>query len=574
MNLKRLMKKFSNKLNIRSVKKCFNTSNIVFLILSILIVLLFLYPIMMIFKNGFIVDGKFTLEGYIREFTNKNTWIALLNTIKMAFGVLFITWFLGGSLAFLVERTDYKYKKIINLFVFLSFCIPSYIISVSWIQIVSRGGYIHRILKLIYPSINYSFNTYSLLATTLVLSIHLYPLVFFGIRNALKKSSISLNDAGRLLGGSKWHVFLKITLPLILPSFVSVGLLVFSRTMANFGVAAQLALPAGISVLTTGIYKAMSELDITTQSVLSVILILTSMSIYWVMNSYLNKRNFFFEDERKEKKHNKNIFSLGKSKVFVNVVVSIYFILTFILPLISLTISSFTKRWGLKLKLENLTLRNFEILFFENEFFKRALFNSIIFGIVSSIIAVSLAVVIVYFYKTNKNRKASFIYKVASLPLAVPNIILAVGAIFAWINLPIKIYGTKWIIIFTYIMLFVPIIIKQVKGLADNIDDSIDISAKTLGIPILGRIIKLFFPMIKKGVFSGIAICFLIALREIPISLLLYAKGNETLGVMLFTIQSNAYGLEMTSAVSIIVIIISIVVNIVVKKIGVRRAGL
>ena len=66
-------------------------------------------------------------------------------------------------------------------------------------------------------------------------------------------------------------------------------------------------------------------------------------------------------------------------------------------------------------------------------------------------------------------------------------------------------------------------------------------------------------------------VSFLIAFREIPISLLLYSKGNETVGVLLFTIQSNSYGLEMTSTIAVIVILISIIGNIILNKMSEKR---
>ncbi len=74
-------------------------------------------------------------------------------------------------------------------------------------------------------------------------------------------------------------------------------------------------------------------------------------------------------------------------------------------------------------------------------------------------------------------------------------------------------------------------------------------------------------PQIFSGLLSGWIICFLISLREIPISLLLYRKGTETIGVMLFMIQSNSYGLETTSTLAVIVIIFSVIGNVLVKKI-------
>lgn len=90
------------------------------------------------------------------------------------------------------------------------------------------------------------------------------------------------------------------------------------------------------------------------------------------------------------------------------------------------------------------------------------------------------------------------------------------------------------------------------------------------GIPLLQRFWKLYIPQMKSSMISGFLICFLISLKEIPISLLLYTVNTKTLGVLVFTIQSNSYGLEMTSTVSVLVIALSIIGHLVLLKIGSR----
>lgn len=569
--LKNNMSKYSkNNSDIKEVKLHYGFKNAILLFVSFVVAIMFCFPLIMIVINSFYYEGCVSLKTYIEMFTSIGTYKALINTLKLALGVLILTWTIGGSLAFLCEKTDFKYKKLINTLSFLSFCIPSYIISVSWVQITSKGGYLNRVLKLLFGINDYNFDTYSLTASIIVLSIHLYPLVFFGIKNALKKTGGILEKSGKICGGSSLYVLKTITLPLIIPSFLSTGLLIISRSMANFGVVAHLALPIGSEVLTTRIFKAMSELNIPLVCVLSILLVCVSSFIYIITEKYINKRSFYLKNVEAT---NRNKIHLGKYAKFIYSIVICFFLVVFVIPMITLVLSSFMKRWGLSVTALNMTLNNYKLVLFENDLIKRAFLNSLGYGFFSASIACIIGVGIIYFYKYVKSKKSKVLMNVAIVPLAIPNMILAVGAIFAWINEPIKLYGTKWIIIVTYIILFIPIVIKQLKGLVENIDTSMDMSAKTLGIPLGKRITRLFIPQIYKGMITGWIICFLISLREIPISLLLYAKGNETIGVLLFTIQSNSYGLEMTSTIAVLVIGISIIGNIIVNKIGVRRFG-
>jgi iron(III) transport system permease protein len=338
--------------------------------------------------------------------------------------------------------------------------------------------------------------------------------------------------------------------------------------MANFGVVAQLALPVGKEVLTTRIFSAISQLDLSLVSVLSLILVLISYLFFICSEKIISKNRYYLRELKDDRKYRIN---LGRCRWFVNGLVILFFMVVTIIPMITILVSSFLKRWGLEVCFENMTIKNYMMVLFDNQLIRNSLFNSISYGIIAATTAAFMGSVIVYLHKNIGSGKSRLLMNISQLSITFPNMILAIGAIFAWINEPIKLYGTRWIIIVTYIALFIPMIIKQIKGLAENIDESMDKSARTMGIPITKRFFRLFVPQINKGIVSGWIVCFLIALREIPISLLLYSKGTETIGVMLFTVQSNSYGLEMTSTIAVIIITVSIIGNILIRKIGVRR---
>lgn len=547
----------------------FDFQNVILLLLLIFVGIITLYPTIMIVINSLKVNDNFSISGYINAFKSLSNVKSLINTFKLSFGVLLGTWFIGGILAFLRNRTDFRFKKLMDFFIFLSFVVPPYVVSIAWIELTSRGGYINRFLQKILPSINYTFQTYSLQSTILILIIHLYPLVYFGISNALNKINVDLENSAKVSGAGNFRILFTIIIPLLFPTFISTGLLVLSRSMANFEVAAQLALPVGESVLTTQIFSAISQLKLNLASILSLILVGISYLIFFISEKKLNKKRYYFNNSNKN--INKNYIKIGKFDYIVNLIVAIFFILTFIIPMCTIFVSSLLKRWGIPISLENMTLNNYKTLFLENETMRNSIFNSILNGLVSATIAVIVGSLVVYLYKNNRNIKTKFLFNTSQLSIAFPNIILAIGAIFAWINKPIKLYGTKWIIIVTYIVLFIPIVIKQIKGISDSMSDSMDKSAMTMGIPMKNRYKDIFIPHVKDSLISGWLICFMIAIKEVSISLLLYSKGTETIGVMLFTVQSNSYGLEMTSCISVVVILISIIGNFIVKKICARR---
>lgn len=531
---------------------------VILLLAGTLVLTFVLYPFIILILKSFGITtegGIFTIEAYKKVFHDQQTFIAFKNTIYTSIGVTLMTTFIGGGLAWIVIRTDFPYKKFVQRIIFLAFTIPSYILAISWIELSGRNGYIHKILTLIFNITDYKSKAYSLSAVILVMTLHLYPLVFMALCNALKKTDNTLENAAIMSGASRFKAVMTITIPLIIPSIFSVGLLVFSRTLANFGVAAALALPAGKETLSTRIYSALSNLDLTLAVVLSIILVLFSGIVFLTNNILIMKKRFITVTATSSAP---KVIKLGKWKKPLILIVVLFQTLTTMVPLATIFISSFLKKWGLNPTISNLTLNNYKKIFFGEELAGRAFKNSIFYGIVAASIAVIIGVIVSYIANSRKVKGGKFLEFIASMPMAFPNIVMALAAILAWSNPPAKLYGTKWIIIITYTALFLPLAIKNISGLIQNQDTSLESAARMCGASKLKAIKDITLPLLKSGMKSGWMVCFLIALREIPISLMLYSYGNETIGVLLFNLRSDSGGIEMTSAIAVIVILLSI----------------
>ena len=120
---------------INKAKSGLNAQNSILFLFAFVVIVIIGYPLLMIIRSSLTIDGVLDFSAYVSVFSSFKTYKALGNTLYVAFGVLLLSGLMGGGLAFLVENTDFYYKKLVRFLVFLEFCIPSYIISVSWIQI-------------------------------------------------------------------------------------------------------------------------------------------------------------------------------------------------------------------------------------------------------------------------------------------------------------------------------------------------------------------------------------------------------------------------------------------------------
>lgn len=533
------------------------------MLLALVLFFFVLYPPIMLVFRSFFSGGSGTgmraIEGAAGPLAEAAKALAgampaFLNSLRAATGVTVWTTLIGGALAWLVVRTDFPYRRVVELAAVVAFIIPPYIIGLAWLQFFGRNGYFERMLRALFQFEHYNVSYYSVTAVVVVMTLHLYPLMFLSLRNALQQQDTDLEKASLLSGASRWRTFIHVTAPLMVPSVLSTGLLVFSRTLANFTVPALLALPVRREFLTTRIFSSLSALDLRLAALLSLFLVAISTLVFWSQGFVLrgNSTARSGATDRGETRH--SAVKLGRRRLLVSAAVMFFLGLTVLLPLAVMLVSSFLKRWGLPLEWRYLTLGNYQALLETGGRAMRALRNSLTFGVVAATAASIIGGATAYLAHSARSKASRLLEAVAGWPMAFPNIVLAVAAILAWNRGPLHIYGGPWAIIVTYMVLFIPIIMKQVTGLVQGHDTALLHAARVSGAGPLRAFLSVTLPAILPGLKVGFLISFLVALREIPISLMLYSSGQETLGVLLFGMQSEEYGLEMTSALAILII--------------------
>ncbi len=533
------------------------------LIFAFVVIAIVAYPfVVLLLKSLGIANyhfSGFNFQSYNDVLQGGQLISPLYTTLVIACGITALTLAVGTALAWLVTRTDFKHKRLVNGIVFLTFTIPSYILGISWLEFFGRNGYLNRFYKVL--GWDYHFKAYSILAVIVVMSIHLYPLVFIALVNAFKRVDNSLEDAAVLSGARRIRVFFTITLPLVLPTLWSVGLFVFSRSMANFGVPALLLMPIYKETLTTGIYRSLNNLDFSAAAAISMILVVVSSGVFVLQQLFLKNKKFTTISSNSGKA---KLIKLGKKSTLISALVFVLQIITTILPIVILVITSFMKRWGLPLEANSFTLNNYEILF-TSELAHRALFNSVLFGGVAAAVAIVISLLVSYISHFTSSKLGKPLEFTAAFPMVIPNIVMAIAAILAWNKGLFNFYGTPTIIILTYTALFLPIVIKQIAGLAHNYDRSLEQAARVSGASAVRSAKDILLPFISPAIRSSFVLCLLIALREIPIALMLHAPGTETVGVLLFNMRSNSAGLEATSTVATVVIALSLIGRLILR---------
>ncbi|QDP39408.1 ABC transporter permease [Radiobacillus deserti] len=542
-----------------------------------LIFVFFLLPIYRLVAISFKSDGAFSLSNYTTILQDPTTWSVIQNTLLVVIGSTAISVILGVSLAWLVAYTDLRAKKLMQIFIILPFVIPSYISTLAWTQFFGASGLFQKMVSFL-PFTVPSINLYSLTGIIFVLGLSHYPLVYLMSLSVLRKIPRELEQASRVSGASRWKTFLKVTIPLSLPGIASGGFLAFLANLDNFGIPAFLGIPANISVLSTYIYQQVvgfgpsAFAKAATLSVILGVIALLGTFIQWVLLRKSKRIETTTEDKQPR-------YILGKKKIWIEALLWCFFLLTGIVPLISMAMTSLLTAYGLDFTLKNISFENYQFVLDTSPKAKEAFFNSLTLASITTAIGIVIGTAFAYYRIRKPNQLNKWTEISIGLPYALPGTVMALSMIFAWME-PIPgwnpgIYGSIMILFIAYITRF---LILQVRGSITavmQVDISMEEAAQVSGSNGWAKWRKILIPLLLPGVLSGAFLVFLTALTELTVSSLLWSSNSETIGVVIFSYEQAGYSTYSTAFSSLIVglIILGFVVLYGLEAIWNRKVG-
>jgi iron(III) transport system permease protein len=513
------------------------------------LVLLTVYPLGCLVLNSLGITSlqqRLSFQGYWEVLTEPQFATAFYNTFGMALAITLFSLALGLALAWTLIKTDLQNKRIWDFLIMLTYMVPSYIMAIALIEILGPVG----ILGKLFQNGEIPFKIYSLSGVILVMTIHLYPIAYLTVANALHGCERSLEEAALLDGAGQVAAFFKIILPAILPSVFSAGLFIFTHSVACFGVAALLALPARQYILPTYIYIALSSLKFEKATAMAVLLAFLA-GLLFAAQRWLGKAELKMVPSAN---YGDRQLKLGDLALWVKLGIGLFFGVTVIAPLGVMVIVSLLKVWGLTWEPSNFTWDNYRQIFFGGSRIFKAIRNSMLFGAVAATAATFIGSIAIYLgvrFGGWRGKVADFLL---SWPMALPEVVLAVAAILAWIRPPLKLYGTPGIIIVTYTAAGLPFVVRSIRGLLDSLEPELEEVAWTYGASVLTGFRRVVLPLIATGLKAGWLFTFLFALHEIPVSTLLCAPGTETVGAILFGLRNDSGGLELISALAVVIL--------------------
>ena len=181
----------------------------------------------------------------------------------------------------------------------------------------------------------------------------------------------------------------------------------------------------------------------------------------------------------------------------------------------------------------------------------QALINTLEVGLATAVIGGTLSFAIGYTVVRTRVPGRRLVDMVATIPVAIPGLVIGVAYLWAWIGLPGGLYGTIWILALAFVARFIPDTVKALSTSLMQIHKELEEAAFICGRSLPSTIRTIVVPLARPGLFAAMTLLFILSTRELGSSLFLYSTGSMVMSVQLLNYYEGG-NLSITAAYSLI----------------------
>lgn len=484
------------------------------LLLGACLVFLVIAPLATVFVKALIINDHLDFSFAAAALSEPQNARMIRNSLLLGLAVVILSSLISIPLAYLFSRTQLGQHKIFDLLFLIPFMTPPYIASMGWILFMQKRGLFSQIVPA-FPNGIPLFFTFG--GLVLVMSLHIFPFMMVLMKNAMLHIPSSLEEAAAISGAGYGRRLRKIFFPLLTGNYVIGALLVFAKTLSEYGTPYTLGRRIGFDVFTTDIhrYAAVAPIDFGKAAVLASVLVTICM-VLWLVQNYITVHHSYNLISGKGSRMRIHRLS-SPGKVLAILYIGLILVVSIGIPYFSVISTSLIRLRGFGLAAGNFTFHHYVELFTDSETALPAIGNSFLLGLLSATICAILGMVIVLSIRAGRSRFAKVLEAMSLLPEMLPGIVLVIGLMLFWNDIYdiLPLYNTMGIMVITYTALFLPYTVQYVTSASTQLSESLLEAGRVFGGSRYYIFRHITCPLIARGMAAGWMMTFIIAIREL-----------------------------------------------------------
>lgn len=496
--------------------KALKTKYWTWLLLSISIGGIIFIPLLFVL-DGFIISGNTSAEliekqeniDHLKEYVLPQM---VFTTLRMILGVGFVSLILGVLPAYILANFKFPLSQFLKKANIFPLTIPTYIMGFVYASIFSITGSFTKLALLFFTQeqiFGWDINVITEGWLMVFLGFSLYPYVYSACLLHFSEKNKALDDAAATLGVAPIKRFIKVTLPLSIPTILGGVSLVAMEVVNDYGAMSYF----NVKTFTAGIFQA-KQMNFSGSLYLSALL--------FVVVSFVFSTLFLIRSTKRVAQLNAGLTSLKLVKKRKGLIFSFLcflpFFVGFIVPvvqLIYLASKQYAELWSVSVL----------VIFV----------NALQIAIITSILILLFAIIIHYNRYLNQGQFSGFLSNISTLGYAIPGAVIGVaviafvyafdssGGLYQWT------INSLVLLVFAYIIRFFAVGYNTVESSFDQIPIQQPDASRTLGKKTLTTFLKVYFPTLRFGLLTTLAVVTIDILKELPLTLILQPFNFETL---------------------------------------------
>lgn len=514
------------------------------LFLVVIVGILTLAPAIMLvvgsFSKGLGAFGDFTVEKYVRVYTDPRLYRVLVNTVVFTLGSAIIATAMAFGLAYLNFRTDAPFRGLLHLLPILSMMVPHLAFGTAWALLLNpSNGIINVFLR---DTLGLGvLNVYSLPGMVFIEGLLELPVAYLVIAAAMGSFDNALEEASWISGGSTRRTMLKIILPMLRPALLAAIMLVVIRSLGAFAIPSVLGMPARIDVLTTYVYRLVTTgflPDYGRAAAVGISVLATAIVLVFVYRHYTSAAERFVSiGGRGYKPQRVKLRGLRYPVGLLTLLVGGVLVVIPVLVLAYVSLIPYMMAPGPR-AFSMLTLTHWQTIL-QDRLTLQAFYNSVFLALAGATIGILLSILSSYIVVRVRNLGSAILEMLAFTSFAFPGLILGIG--FMWAFVRTGVYGTIWALLIGYVATYLPFGIRPLTSTFIQIGKDLEEASFISGAGFMRTLRRIVAPLAMPGVISGWTLMAVMFIRELDLSVILARPGTEVLSVLMYRAVHDAY---------------------------------
>lgn len=500
-------------------------------------------------------DAVFTLENirgvWLGLVGNGWTGEATLNSISLAVPVTIMATGIGVLLAWAVTRTDMPGRRTFEVLFLLPMLYSPLVGVIGWSVLADpRAGLLNQIwwIGQVERPFEPIINIYSWFGIVWVMVFYFVPYAFVMNVGTFRSMDPALEEAGNVHGANLWRRLTRITLPLMAASIGAAALFIFTLALEQFAIPGFLGSHIRFDTLAYAIYRRTNAYpnDLPGAAAAgTLLLVLAAVGLYFYRRLIRRSEKFVTVTARGYKPAPT---SLGRLRWVVVILASLVLFLGSLLPLGAVLLRALMPVRTNTISLGDLDFRNFKALWTGVDI-QVGVFNSLWLAAGAATLCATLGFVLAMAVaRRPKEKPVAMADYLMAMPIGVPGTVFGVGMLWAYVGSPL--YLTVWILLLAFVIRYTVYAVRSTTAGVIQVDRALEEAAVVSGASPVKAFLFVDLPLLKPVMAALWLLIFMIVMRELSASVILYGANSVTLPILTWSyLNDGFYGIASALAI-------------------------